>query len=36
MLSDNVRALHDVWILGDHFIKDNINALYALKAKALA
>ena len=36
IISENVRAIHDVWILGDHFVKDNINALYALKAKALA
>ena len=36
IIPENVHAIHDVWILGDHFVKDNINALYALKAKALA
>ena len=35
MLSDNVKAKEDIWFIGDVFIKDSIDALFALKKAAI-
>ena len=35
LLSDNVRAKEDIWFIRDTFLKDSIDALFALKKAAI-